>query len=142
MAELREVRPGQACCKGAASLARRGSAIRNRRPHGARVRYGWIWGRGGRFGHEPIGICQGAVLWCGSPASIAGQVAGSRCHSTGQNRGGRERESEGRERKSEGPGSNEFFLKVCKETSKSANMKVVENLKLYDFHLDQSSFEL
>jgi hypothetical protein len=46
----------------------------------------------------------------------------------------REKESEGRERKSEVPGLNEFFSKVCKETLKSANLKVVGNLKLYDFH--------
>jgi hypothetical protein len=45
----------------------------------------------------------------------------------------REKESEGRERKSEGSGSNKFFSKVCKETLKSATMKVVGNLKLYDF---------
>jgi hypothetical protein len=46
----------------------------------------------------------------------------------------REKESEGRERKSEGPGSNKFFSKVCRKTLKSANMKVVGNLKLYNFH--------
>jgi hypothetical protein len=51
---------------------------------------------------------------------------------------GREKESEGRERKSEGSGSNKFFSKVCKETLKSANMKVVGNLKLYDFHFGQT----
>jgi hypothetical protein len=55
----------------------------------------------------------------------------SRRFRTGE--GEREKESKGRERKSEGPGSNEFFSKVCKETLKSAIMKVVENLKLYDF---------
>jgi hypothetical protein len=48
---------------------------------------------------------------------------------------GREREeSEGRERRSEGPGSIDFFSKVCKETLKSANIKVVGNLKLCDFY--------
>jgi hypothetical protein len=46
----------------------------------------------------------------------------------------REKESEGRERKSEGPDLNEFFSNICKETLKYANMKVVGNLKLYDFH--------
>jgi hypothetical protein len=60
-------------------------------------------------------------------------VAGDRCPSTGQNRGGRERRRVKEERKSEGPGSNGFFSKVCKETLKSANMKVVGNLKLYEF---------
>jgi hypothetical protein len=47
---------------------------------------------------------------------------------------GRRKGREGRERKSEGPGSNEFFSKVCKETLKSSNIKIVGNLKHYDFH--------
>jgi hypothetical protein len=86
----------------------------------------WIRGRGWRFGRGPFGAL---------PFGVARRPGGRRPLPFDGTEQGREREeSEGRERKSEGPSSNEFFSKVCKETLKSTNMKVVGNLKLYDFH--------
>jgi hypothetical protein len=84
----------------------------------------WPWAYRGLSGHCPLAWLPGRHRRLGGrrPLPLDGTEQG------------REREeSEGRERKSEGSGSNEFFSKVCKETLKSANMKVIENLKLCDF---------
>jgi hypothetical protein len=129
-AQQREARPGQGRSKGAVSLVRHDSAIRKRRPRGARA------SGMGRFGAGEGDLAAVLSRHC-FLARLAGRhrKAGRRrpLPLDGTEQGREREESEGRERKSEGPGSNEFFSKVCKETLKSANTKVVGNLKLCDF---------
>jgi hypothetical protein len=73
-------------------------------------------------------------------AGIVGQVAGGRCPSTGQNRGGERRE---REREREGPGFKLNFIKILNRNLKNfehESCREFENLQLLfelKFHLSQ-----
>jgi hypothetical protein len=133
--KLREVQLGQGRGVAGASLLGHRESMAAWRGVG----HWWIRGRGGRFGRGPVGARPfGVTRRQESPARWPAATA-SRRDRIGE--GEREKESEGRERKSEGLGSKKFFSKVCMETLKSASMKVVGNLKLYDFCFG-STFEL
>jgi hypothetical protein len=99
--QRREAQPRKGCGKGEASPVRRGSAIGNRRPRGARelavVGYGAGQIAGSRRGQRLVEACWGFTPWYGLPrqASSARWPAAATPRGTEQGRG-EERERERR----------------------------------------------
>jgi hypothetical protein len=128
--QRREAQPGQGRGKGAASPARRGSAVGNRRPRGTCASGMGGFGAGMAIWSQVDWGLLGTILWCGSPAGIVDQVAGGCCPLMGQNREGERREREG-ERK--GLGFKLNFLKISNRNLKNfehESCRKFENLQL------------